>query len=115
MDSLKRRAVRLSQQLNELDGVSCNAIDGAMYAFPTITLPPNAVAAAKSQGIEADEFYCLELLEETGIVIVPGSGFKQVEGTFHFRTTILPGITITIIIINIIIITINMIIIINIR
>jgi len=90
MDSLKRRAVRLSQQLNELDGVSCNAIDGAMYAFPTITLPRNAVAAAKSQGIEADELYCLELLEETGIIIVPGSGFKQVEGTFHFRTTILP-------------------------
>jgi len=34
--------------------------------------------------------YCLELLDETGICCVPGSGFKQVPGTFHFRTTILP-------------------------
>ena len=25
-----------------------------------------------------------------GIVMVPGSGFKQVDGTYHFRTTILP-------------------------
>ena len=32
----------------------------------------------------------MALLEATGIVTVPGSGFKQVEGTFHFRTTILP-------------------------
>jgi len=65
-------------------------IDGAMYAFPTIKLPTKAVSSAASSGIEADEMYCLELLEETGIVVVPGSGFKQVEGTHHFRTTILP-------------------------
>ena len=90
MDSLKRRAVRLSTALNELEGVSCNLIDGAMYAFPTIKLPTKAVSSAASSGIEADEMYCLELLEETGIVVVPGSGFKQVEGTHHFRTTILP-------------------------
>ena len=30
------------------------------------------------------------LLEATGLCVVPGSGFGQVEGTFHFRTTILP-------------------------
>ena len=41
-------------------------------------------------GIEADDLYCRELLEKTGIVVVPGSGFWQKEGTFHFRTTILP-------------------------
>ena len=90
MESLKRRAVRLSAALNELNGVSCNTIDGAMYAFPTITLPTKAVAVASSNGIAPDEMYCMELLEATGIVVVPGSGFKQVEGTFHFRTTILP-------------------------
>lgn len=31
-----------------------------------------------------------QLLEETGIVTVPGTGFGQEEGTFHLRTTILP-------------------------
>jgi len=32
----------------------------------------------------------LELLKETGIVVVQGSGFGQEPGTYHFRTTILP-------------------------
>ena len=39
-----------------------------------------------------DEFYCLRLLEATGICVVPGAGFGQKEGTLHFRTTFLaPG------------------------
>jgi alanine transaminase len=29
----------------------------------------------------------LKVLEKTGIVLVPGSGFLQREGTYHFRTT----------------------------
>ncbi|NWV43098.1 ALAT2 aminotransferase, partial [Grantiella picta] len=32
-----------------------------------------------------DMFFCMRLLEETGICVVPGSGFGQREGTFHFR------------------------------
>lgn len=36
--------------------------------------------------IEPDEYYCLKLLEETGISFVPGSGFGQIEGTYHFRS-----------------------------
>jgi alanine transaminase len=39
---------------------------------------------------ERDEKYCMKLLEETGICVVPGSGFGQEPGTFHFRTTFLP-------------------------
>ena len=39
---------------------------------------------------KSDEDYCMALLEETGICVVSGSGFGQVEGTAHFRTTILP-------------------------
>jgi len=29
--------------------------------------------------------YCCQLLEETGICVVPGSGFGQKDGTYHFR------------------------------
>ena len=36
------------------------------------------VQAAKKAGKAPDFFYCMELLEKTGIVTVPGSGFKQV-------------------------------------
>ena len=41
-------------------------------------------------GKPPDFFYCKSLLEAKGIVTVPGTGFKQAEGTLHFRTTILP-------------------------
>ncbi|KTF82368.1 hypothetical protein cypCar_00022786 [Cyprinus carpio] len=43
-------------------------------------------------GMQPDMFYCLRLLEETGICVVPGSGFGQKDGTYHFRMTILPSI-----------------------
>lgn len=88
--SLKRRAARMTQALNELEGVTCTNIDGAMYAFPTISLPEKAIMTAEATGTEPDAMYCMELLERTGIVVVPGSGFGQKVGTYHFRTTILP-------------------------
>lgn len=63
-----------------------------MYLFPTITIPEKAQQVAKEKGKNADEFYCLELLDATGICVVPGSGFGQKPGTLHFRTTFLaPG------------------------
>ncbi|ETN72278.1 hypothetical protein NECAME_18921, partial [Necator americanus] len=31
-----------------------------------------------------DFFYAMQLLEATGVCIVPGSGFGQKEGTYHF-------------------------------
>ena len=61
-----------------------------MYAFPKITLPEKAIQYAKQIGKAPDMLYCLELLENTGICVVPGSGFKQRDGTYHFRTTFLP-------------------------
>jgi len=90
LSSLKRRAKTLVSALNQLDGVTCNEAQGAMYAFPSVTLPPKAVAAAEAAGKVPDTFYALALLEATGIVVVPGSGFGQKEGTWHFRTTFLP-------------------------
>jgi aspartate/methionine/tyrosine aminotransferase len=89
--SLKRRATKLSATLNECTGVRSNTVEGAMYAFPSITLPAKAVEAAKAAGKVPDVFYCLALLDATGICVVPGSGFGQREGTWHFRTTILPS------------------------
>jgi aspartate/methionine/tyrosine aminotransferase len=62
-----------------------------MYAFPSITLPRRAVEEAERRGMPADEMYCLDMVEEAGVVTVPGSGFGQVDGTYHFRTTILPS------------------------
>lgn len=90
-ESLKRRSQFINKTLNELDGVSCNPIDGAMYAFPKIELSQNAIKEAQSRGLQPDTFYCLELLENTGLCVIPGSGFGQKDGTYHFRTTFLPS------------------------
>ena len=90
LSSLRRRASKLVAGLNALEGVTCNEAQGAMYAFPSITIPPKAQAAAEAEGKAPDTFYALALLEATGIVVVPGSGFRQKEGTWHFRTTFLP-------------------------
>lgn len=88
--SLRRRAHVMTDAFNGLEGVTCNFTEGAMYSFPRLHLPARAVEAAKAAGKAPDTFYCLELLQATGIVTVPGTGFGQVPGTFHLRTTILP-------------------------
>ena len=51
-----------------------------MYSFPQIKLPRKAIEAAKNVGKVPDVFYCLKLLEATGISTVPGSGFGQKDG-----------------------------------
>lgn len=95
-ESLKRKAALIAKDLNTVEGFSCTVIDGAMYAYPQITLPKGYIAYSdelnKRDGTHyaPDTRWCLEFLEETGFVLVSGSGFGQEEGTFHFRTTILP-------------------------
>merc|ERR1719474_2292731 len=96
-ESLRERAAILTKQLNAIDGVSCNTVFGALYAFPNIEISKDTAANAKAAyketefaGKEVDFIYCLELLERYGICVVPGSGFGQKEGSYHFRITLLP-------------------------
>lgn len=91
LESLRRRAHIMTNGFNSCRNVVCNFTEGAMYSFPQIKLPPKAIDAAKEAGKVPDVFYCLKLLEATGISTVPGSGFGQKEGVFHLRTTILPA------------------------
>lgn len=87
---LAAKAKLTEQVFNEAPGIRCNPVQGAMYSFPQIQLPLKAVQRAQDLGLAPDMFFCLCLLEETGICVVPGSGFGQQEGTYHFRMTILP-------------------------
>jgi len=80
LSEMKKKASILAEALNQIPGVECNPVAGAMYAFPKIQLPNG----------RTDEDYCMALLEEEGICVVPGTGFGQIPGTAHFRTTILP-------------------------
>ncbi|KAE9421680.1 hypothetical protein Angca_003135 [Angiostrongylus cantonensis] len=90
LDSLKKRAILVKEAYGSIEGIKCNEVQGAMYAFPQIELPPRAMETARSLNQEPDFFYAMKLLESTGVCIVPGSGFGQKQGTYHFRTTILP-------------------------
>lgn len=92
LKDLATKAKLTEEMFNSIPGIHCNTVQGAMYSFPRITIPNKAVEEAKRVGEEPDSFYAMQLLEETGICVVPGSGFKQKPGTHHFRMTILPPI-----------------------
>lgn len=89
-ESLKQRSIKMVRAFNSMTGVKCQPAHGAMYTFPRISIPDKAVKAALAMNKAPDVFYCLEMLDATGVCVVPGSGFGQVEGTFHFRSTFLP-------------------------
>jgi len=89
-DGLKFRAKAVVDGLNAIDGITCQPAEGAMYAFPAIQIPDGALKQASEEDMTPDTLYALSLLEETGICVVPASGFGQEEGRFGFRTTFLP-------------------------
>jgi alanine transaminase len=98
LGSLKAKAELLGEAVNSIPGMRLEVPQGAMYAFVRFELPPDrnvdvsALSPDEKRAYEEkrDTEYCLALLEETGICVVPGSGFGQKPGTFHFRTTFLP-------------------------
>lgn len=90
LSDLKRKAKLVADTFNSIDGVKSNSVAGAMYAFPRLSLPEKAIQEAKSLNYQPDYYYVLQFLENYGVCVVPGSGFGQKPGTYHFRTTILP-------------------------
>ncbi len=81
---LKDRADYSYKRLNEIPGISVNKIDGAFYMFPKIELTD----------WKTDKEFVLDLLRETGVLMVHGSGFCEEFGQGHFRTITLPKINI---------------------
>jgi alanine-synthesizing transaminase len=75
---LTRRRDLTVEMLNAIDGISCVSPAGAFYAFPRLDID------------KPDAQFAAELVRETGVVIVPGSGFGQAPGTQHFRVVFLP-------------------------
>ncbi|MCF7918026.1 aminotransferase class I/II-fold pyridoxal phosphate-dependent enzyme [Candidatus Gracilibacteria bacterium] len=75
---LQRRRDITFEMLNTIPGISCVKPTGAFYAFPRIETDKD------------DAEFVKELIRETGVVVVPGSGFGQKPGTKHFRVVFLP-------------------------
>lgn len=74
---LERRRDITMNQLATIPGISLVKPEGAFYAFPSIE-------------VDDDAQFASGLIKETGVVIVPGTGFGQKPGTSHFRIVILP-------------------------
>ncbi|KAG7095555.1 hypothetical protein E1B28_006293 [Marasmius oreades] len=91
--ALAERTHVMAERLNKLPGISCVDSPGALYLFPQISLSDKAIEAAEKAGKQPDTFYALALLDKTGICVVPGSGFGQRQGHWHYRLTCLcPGV-----------------------
>lgn len=79
LDKLTKRRDLTVEMLNSIEGITCVKPEGAFYAFPKLHMN------------QPDAHFIAELIKETGVVVVPGSGFGQVPGTKHFRVVFLPN------------------------
>lgn len=79
---LRSRAALTMEWARQTPRVSCVAPNGAFYAYPSLDIP------------DPDDVFVKKLLEETGVLVVHGSGFGQAPGTKHVRIVFLPNETI---------------------
>ncbi|MBT0158850.1 aminotransferase class I/II-fold pyridoxal phosphate-dependent enzyme [Candidatus Bathyarchaeota archaeon A05DMB-2] len=84
LEKMKQRRDFAWKRLNEIDGISTTKPEGAFYIFPKI----HAVGSRW----KTDMAFVLELLRETGVLTVNGSGFDPVYGKGHVRIVFLPPI-----------------------
>jgi tyrosine/nicotianamine family aminotransferase len=84
VERLRQRRDYSWKRLNEIEGLSCAKPQGAFYVFPKI------------QGVgsrwRTDMEFVLDLLKETGVLFVHGSGFDPIYGAGHVRGVFLPPI-----------------------
>ena len=75
---LQRRRDITLDIVKKINGIEVVKPQGAFYAYASID-------------VDDDSKFCQELLKETGVVVVPGSGFGKKDGTNYFRYVILPN------------------------
>ncbi|MFX1443017.1 MAG: aminotransferase class I/II-fold pyridoxal phosphate-dependent enzyme [Promethearchaeota archaeon] len=81
---LRERRDYSYKRLKQIEGLTCNNADGAFYLFPKI----NFKEFSKWKN---DKEFVIDLLKNTGICTVFGSGFGT-YGKDHFRITFLPDL-----------------------
>jgi alanine-synthesizing transaminase len=86
VEKLRVRRDYAWKRLNEIEGISCAKPEGAFYFFPKI----HAIGSKWKTDME----FALELLKETGVLLVHGSGFDPIYGSGHVRGVFLPPIEI---------------------
>jgi len=84
VEKLKRRRDYAYKRINEIEGITTTKPEGTFYIFPKI----------RDIGTrwKTDMDFVVELLKETGVLIVNGSGFDPDYGKDHARIVFLPPI-----------------------
>lgn len=62
LNGLKEKARLVTELFNKIEGVKCNPVQGAMYAFPQISLPQKAIAHAKVIYFIIINFFLFDIL-----------------------------------------------------
>jgi len=78
---LKKRRDYACNRMNEIPGLQASKPSGAFYLFPKIEL---------NSTWKDDVEFTTRLLQETGVLVVNGSGFDPHYGKDHFRAVFLP-------------------------
>jgi len=84
VEKLRQRRDYALKRLNNIEGISCAKPEGAFYVFPKI----HAIGSKWKTDME----FAFDLLKETGVLFVHGSGFDPVYGAGHVRGVFLPPI-----------------------
>ena len=58
LDSLHRRASKLYKSLNELEGITCNEPEGALYCMPRIRLSKKVLEVSSTSSRPQSLFFC---------------------------------------------------------
>lgn len=74
---LEYRREVVKSEIAKIEGIDLVEPKGSFYAFPSIK-------------VKDDWDFCIELLKETGVIVVPGVGFGQKPNSSHFRIVTCP-------------------------
>jgi aspartate/methionine/tyrosine aminotransferase len=77
VSQLRERRDYTLQRLGEIEGISCAKPQGAFYVFPKI----EGIGSRWKNDME----FVLDVLNNTGVLLVPGSGFGETYGSRHIR------------------------------
>ena len=78
VEKLRRRRDMIVPLLNSFSKIHCFQPQAAFYAFPRLEIS------------RPDNEFVADLIRQTGVIVVPGTGFGQPPGTKHFRLVFLP-------------------------
>ncbi len=82
VEKLRKRCIYAYKRINEIFGLETTKPKAAFYIFPKISL----------NKWKDDKEFVLDVLKETHVLFVHGSGFCPIYGKNHFRAVILPPI-----------------------